>query len=94
MLRTRNPPQVVSDMPVECHNHPKYKHIIDKPEQFEQVSIDGGCFLRQLSLKNSINNRIKTTSNDYYRYDIKLNVSQNNEKFHVVDFSTAPPMLK
>ncbi|CAI2179304.1 232_t:CDS:2 [Funneliformis geosporum] len=49
---------------------------------------------RQLSLKNSINNRIKTTSNDYYRYDIKLNVSQNNEKFHVVDFSTAPPMLK
>ncbi|CAI2182855.1 2804_t:CDS:10, partial [Funneliformis geosporum] len=45
MLRTRNPPQVGSGMPIECHKHPEYKHIINNPEQFEQVSPDGGCFL-------------------------------------------------
>ncbi|PKY55180.1 P-loop containing nucleoside triphosphate hydrolase protein [Rhizophagus irregularis] len=43
MLRERDPPQVGFGMPIVCNRHPNYKHIITEPEQFDQVSPDGGC---------------------------------------------------
>jgi hypothetical protein len=41
ILRERK--QVGLGMPIVCNQHPDYKNIIDKPEQFAQVSPDGGC---------------------------------------------------
>ncbi|EXX71059.1 uncharacterized protein OCT59_017734 [Rhizophagus irregularis] len=41
ILRERE--QVGFGMPIVCNQHPDYKNIIDKPEQFAQVSPDGGC---------------------------------------------------
>ncbi|GBB94408.1 hypothetical protein RclHR1_02350007 [Rhizophagus clarus] len=41
ILRERK--QVGFGMPIVCNQHPNYKNIIDKPEQFAQVSPDGGC---------------------------------------------------
>jgi hypothetical protein len=43
ILRERDPPQVGIGMPIVCNRHPNYKHIITEPEQFEQISPDGGC---------------------------------------------------
>ncbi len=43
ILQKRNPPQIGFGMPIVCNNHPDYKNIIVEPEQFLQVSPDGGC---------------------------------------------------
>ncbi|PKC03010.1 hypothetical protein RhiirA5_452565 [Rhizophagus irregularis] len=42
ILKERN--QVGFGMPIICNRHPDYKNIIAKPEQFEQISPDGGCY--------------------------------------------------
>ncbi|CAB4484431.1 unnamed protein product [Rhizophagus irregularis] len=36
--------QVGFGMPIVCNKHPDYKNIIIDPDQFEQVSPDGGCY--------------------------------------------------
>ena len=36
--------QVGYGMPIVCNKHPHYKNTIFEPEQFEQVSPDGGCY--------------------------------------------------
>ncbi|CAG8518815.1 4362_t:CDS:10 [Funneliformis mosseae] len=43
MLQARNPPQVGYGMPIACHKHPEYKHVIENPEDFDRISPDGGC---------------------------------------------------
>jgi len=43
ILQTRNPPQIGFGMPIVCNKHPDYKNVIVQPEQFTQVSPDGGC---------------------------------------------------
>jgi hypothetical protein len=40
ILHKRNPPQIGIGMPIV---HPDYKNIIIEPEQFAQVSPNGGC---------------------------------------------------
>ncbi|GBC01063.1 hypothetical protein RclHR1_04050006 [Rhizophagus clarus] len=42
ILRKRN--QVGFGMPIVCNKHPHYKNTIIDPDQFEQVSPDGGCY--------------------------------------------------
>ncbi|GES93124.1 P-loop containing nucleoside triphosphate hydrolase protein [Rhizophagus clarus] len=42
ILRERN--QVGFGMPIVCNKHPNYKNTIVDPDQFEQVSPDGGCY--------------------------------------------------
>ncbi len=44
ILRSRNPPQVGFGMPIQCNQHPDYKHAIVEPDQFTVVSPNGGCF--------------------------------------------------
>ncbi|RHZ48435.1 hypothetical protein Glove_551g8 [Diversispora epigaea] len=41
ILRSRN--QVGSGFPIVCSRHPENKNIIENPNQFEEVSPDGGC---------------------------------------------------
>ncbi|CAG8508889.1 3900_t:CDS:10 [Acaulospora colombiana] len=45
ILRSRQPPQVGEGFPTVCALHPDYKNIISRPEQFKEVSPDGGCTL-------------------------------------------------
>ncbi|CAB4384074.1 unnamed protein product [Rhizophagus irregularis] len=42
ILHNRN--QVGFGMPIICNKHPHYKNTIVDPDQFEQISPDGGCY--------------------------------------------------
>ncbi|CAG8739496.1 2897_t:CDS:1, partial [Acaulospora colombiana] len=42
ILRSRQPPQIGEGFPTVCAQHPDYRNIIFRPEQFEEVSPDGG----------------------------------------------------
>ncbi|RIA86555.1 AAA domain-containing protein, partial [Glomus cerebriforme] len=44
ILHKRNPSQVGFGMPIVCNRHPDYKNIIIDPEQFAEVSPNGGCY--------------------------------------------------
>ncbi|CAG8458390.1 7466_t:CDS:10 [Acaulospora morrowiae] len=45
ILESRQPSQVGPGLPIVCAQHPDYKNIISNPQEFAEVSPDGGCML-------------------------------------------------
>jgi hypothetical protein len=73
--------QVGYGMPIVCNKHPDYKNIITEPEQFEQVSPDGGCYENcNMSLPCGHICKYKCHSDDPEHIGVKCN--ENCLKLH------------